>query len=55
MVSSRTQIPQVVNGPFSSPQFNSSVLLEDLGILSSLMESSRKPSPELRSSSNDTD
>jgi len=54
VVSNRTQIPQAVKGPFS-PQFESSVLLEDLGILPSLMKSSKKPSPELRSGSEDAD
>lgn len=53
VVSNRTQIPQAVKGPFYSPQSESSVLLEDLGILPSLMESSKKPSPELRSGSDD--
>ena len=55
MVSSRTQIPQAMKDPFYSPQSNSIVLLEDLGILPSLMESSKKPSPELRCGSEDAD
>jgi hypothetical protein len=55
VVSSRTQIPQAVKDPFYSSQSDSSVLLEDLAILPSLMTSSKKPSPELRSSSDDAD
>jgi len=55
VVSSRTQIPQAVKDPFSSPQSDSIALLEDLGILPSLMASSKKPSPELRSGSDDAD